>query len=46
MNKSIHLKTLYKEKYGTRFGDYRRNNMRKLEEDVDRKVARIPVLKQ
>ena len=44
-----HINTIeiyYKEKYEARFGDYRRINIRKLEEYVDRKVARIPVSRQ
>ena len=40
------IKNYYKEKYESRFGDYRRVNIKKLEEYVDRKVARIPVSKQ
>ena len=40
------IKNYYKGKYEARFGDYRRINIKKLEENIDRKVARIPVSKQ
>ena len=40
------IKNYYKEKYESRFGDYRRVNIKNLEEYVDRKVARIPVSKE
>ena len=39
-------KNYYKEKNEARFGDYRRNKIKKLEEYIGRKVARIPVSKQ
>ena len=44
-----HINTIenyYKEKYEARFSDYRRINVRKLEECIDRKKSRIPVSKQ
>ena len=44
-----HIKTIknyYKGNYEARFGDNRRNNIKELEEYIDRKVARIPVSKQ
>ena len=34
------------KKYESRFNDYRRINIEKLEEYVDRKIARIPVSKE
>ena len=40
------IKNYYKEKCESRFGDYRRTRIKKLEEYIDRKVARIPVSKQ
>ena len=39
-------KNCCKEKYEARFGDYRRIIIKKLEDYIDRKVARIPVSKQ
>ena len=44
-----HINTIqnyYKEKYEGRFSDYRRNNIRNLEQYFDRKTATIPVSKQ
>ena len=40
------IKNYYKEKYEAKFGDYRRINIKKLEEYIDRKVSRIPVSKK
>ena len=40
------IKNYYRDKNEARFGEYRRNNPRNLEEYFDRKVASIPVSKQ
>ena len=39
------IKNYYKEKYEARFNDYRRINIKKVEEYIDRKKAMIPVSK-
>ena len=43
---SIQIKNYYKEKYENRFSDYGRINVRKAEEYIIRKIARITVSKQ
>ena len=40
------IKNYYKQKYGARFSDYRRNNLGNLEEYILGKIARLPESKQ